>query len=123
MSSPPSYRIVTAAVILVLYCILCAYLLAMVAGFSDTQWTRAAGIFSAFGALATTSAGILLGVESQAGTVADARAQAEAATTRAVEASARERSLFAALADHAPGTPRSAEEKIAAATAVFGRPI
>lgn len=122
MSASPSYRIITAAVILVLYCLLCAFLLAMLKSLDDPQWSRAMAIFSAFGALATTSAGILFGVESQATTIADARTQAEAATTRAAEAGARERALFAALGDHASGAARSAEEKVAAATAVLGQP-
>ena len=67
----PSYRLVMAAIILAIYFIFAGVLLYNLyhAGSAAPDWSQVLAVFNAIGALATTAAGVLFGVEIQQGNV------------------------------------------------------
>ena len=90
MDSPnpiqPTYRVYAAAIIILAFFLVAAFLIYRIfgPGTTDGQWTQALVVFNGVSTLATTAAGVLLGVEVQQGNVqaanrhaADAQAEAE----------------------------------------------
>ena len=76
-SSPTKYNLIAAAIILALYALLGVTLLICSAvdpvKWAGEQWAHALTIFSAFGAMATTGASVLLGIEVQRTNVSEAQ--------------------------------------------------
>ncbi len=70
-----NYRLIAAAVILALYAGLGVALLvcSAVGNWPETQWAHALTVFSAFGAMATAAASVLLGIEVQQTNVTEAQ--------------------------------------------------
>lgn len=67
MNTDTRYRLWAAAVIMTLYAALCAYMIFVLSASpqNSPRWDHALVIFNAFGAIATTAAGVLLGTEIQ----------------------------------------------------------
>lgn len=65
--SEPRYRLRTAVIILILYVVLCIYIIAILSDNSTNapNWDHALVVFNAFGAIAMSVAGVLLGTEIQ----------------------------------------------------------
>ena len=64
----PSYRLISAGIILLLYFIFAGVILARIfsdGGVNDTAWQQVIVVLNAVGAIATTAAGVLLGVDIQ----------------------------------------------------------
>jgi hypothetical protein len=80
MTDQPSYRLITAGVILILYFAIAAVVLYNVIGtpVAETTWSQIVFVFNAIGALATTAAGILLGAEVQQANVRGAQRDSQA---------------------------------------------
>ena len=74
-----NYRLVAAAAILGCYAALAGVLFAMAPGMTEAAWPRVLSVFSAFGAMATAAASVLLGVEVQ-------RTNVDAANARTLQA-------------------------------------
>jgi len=81
MREVPSYRLVTAGLILIAYFAVSGILLSRVLGASPAlqagTWEQVIVIFNAVGAIATTAAGVLFGAEIQQANVRDARGEAQ----------------------------------------------
>ena len=108
-----NYRLVAAAVILGFYAALAAVLFVMAPDMSETAWPRVLSIFSAFGAMATAAASVLLGVEVQRTNVDAANARTERA---ALQLGASRQVIRDALAASqvaaAPGTQATADARL-----------
>ena len=78
MDDKPSYRLYVAGGILAIYLIIAGMLMWKVLSVDlpTAKWDQVIVIFNAIGALATTAAGVLLGVEIQQGNVDSARHEA-----------------------------------------------
>jgi len=85
MTDQPSYRLVAAAAILIVYFIVAGTLLYFIINVThpDATWNQVSVIFNAIGALTTTAAGVLFGAEVQQANVRSAvhDSQAHAAET------------------------------------------
>ena len=93
MDAPaPTYRLIAAAVLLLAYLTIACILLYQLyhPGSRQPNWNEVLVIYNAIGALATTSVGVLLGVEIQQGNVNSAQrsAQSLAAAVAAKDAAA-----------------------------------
>jgi hypothetical protein len=78
-NDPPSYRLYVAGIILAIYFSIAGYLLYRIYNPGPGEapvWDQVVFVFNAVGAIATTAAGVLLGVEVQQGNVNAARREA-----------------------------------------------
>lgn len=78
MDDKPSHRLYLAGGILAIYLLIAGLLIWQVlsSGVPSPEWDQVIVVFNAIGALATTAAGVLLGVEIQQGNVDSARHEA-----------------------------------------------
>lgn len=91
-----NYRLVAAAVILVAYAGLAGFMMFCAQGWEEPGWSHGLTVFSAFGAIATAAASVLLGVEVQQANVAQANQRADQATANFAAARQAVRSAIAA---------------------------
>ncbi|TMJ16147.1 MAG: hypothetical protein E6G94_04945 [Alphaproteobacteria bacterium] len=104
MTDQPSYRLITAAVILIAYAVVAGVVLYKVIGGSplaDATWNQVVLVFNAVGALATTAAGVLLGAEVQQANVRSAQRDAQ---SLAAAAARKHEAALNALASLDPAT-------------------
>ena len=87
-ASEPRYRLWTAVIILILYVALCIYMISVLSDNSTNapKWDHALVVFNAFGAIAMSAAGVLLGTEIQQETVNSANREAARIRSAAKEA-------------------------------------
>lgn len=80
-------QLIAAGIILLLYFTIAAVMIAAILpkGIDTTAWTQVVAIFNAIGGLATTAAGVLLGVNLQNRTVDAVTQTAKTATDKAVK--------------------------------------
>jgi hypothetical protein len=84
----PRYRLWTAVIILILYVALCIYMISVLSDNSTNapNWDHALVVFNAFGAIAMSAAGVLLGTEIQQETVNSANRESARIRSAAKEA-------------------------------------
>jgi hypothetical protein len=106
MREQPSYRLVTAGVILAAYFVAAGLLLAMLVSRERWDWNQILVIFNAVGALATAAAGVLFGAEIQQGNVRNAQQVGQA---HAAASARKDQAMLEALASLDPaGEPHGA---------------
>lgn len=99
----PSYRLITAAVLLVTYLVFAGVLLWLLYHVKENapDWSQVLVVFNAVGALATAAVGVLLGVEVQQANVDTAQQRAEhnaaEAARNAAQSARKDAGMLAAL--------------------------
>jgi hypothetical protein len=121
--SVPTYRLIAAGIAMLLYLIVAGVILARVLGGASAMdtvtWQQVIVVFNAVGAIATTAAGVLLGVEIQHASAQDSERRANL-LSRELQAS---RAAAAAALHHLEGddsAARSGTVVSAARTALLG---
>ena len=118
-----NYRLIAAAVILALYAGLAMVMFLSAGAWQDQQWTHALAIFTAFGAMATAAASVLLGVEVQRTNVEAAERRSDEAMTQLGALREAHRIALNAAAD-GPGLAAQslpADQRLAMVRAVLGQ--
>jgi hypothetical protein len=123
MTDQPSYRLITAGVILIVYFAVAAVVLYNVIGttVAESTWSQVVFVFNAIGALATTAAGVLLGAEVQQANVRGAQRDSQA---HAAAAARKDQAALDALASlDQSGAAAGASDGVSNARSILQRSL